>query len=153
MKRSFQVATVFTGAVACATTLAPTADATTVTPDVTAGNCAVNSGPAAHLYYSANAKHPLAACLNGSGYISFPGGKKFAGICGGEYSGVFYYGVPGTSISEASNFASGYWEVRWPQPDIIYGVRLVRRPYVQGFTSCGNYGSLSAKQRQPHFNS
>jgi hypothetical protein len=143
MKRSFRVATVFTGAVACATALAPTAEAATatVTPDTTGGNCAANSGPAAHLYYSAKAHHSLAACFNGAGYYSFIGGKKFAGVCGGAWSGSFYYGVPGTSISGVSNFSRGYLPVNWHQPDEIYWIHLVNYHYIQTFTSCANHGT------------
>jgi hypothetical protein len=144
MKKSFRVATVFTGAVACATALTPMAEAATatatVTPDATAGNCAANSGPAVHLYYPANANHSLAACVKGGGYISFPGGKKFAGICGGEWWGSFYYGVPGTSISGVSYFSPGYLPIHWRQTDEIYGVRLNRYHYSQGETSCPNHG-------------
>jgi hypothetical protein len=129
MKRSFRVATVFTGAVATAAALAPAADAATVAPNtVTAGNCISNQdGGWVHLYYSANAHHSVAACIrNGPGYFSFIGGKKFAGICGGHWSGSFWYGVPGKSISGVSNFAPGYEPVRWHQADEIYWVHLVR---------------------------
>jgi hypothetical protein len=97
-------------------------------------------GAAVHLYYSANAHHSLAACVKGAGYISFIGGKKFAGICGGAWSGSFYYGVPGTSISGTSYFSRSYLPVRWRQTDEIYGVRLNRYDYVQGETSCPNHG-------------
>src|ERR1700722_19310977 len=95
MKRSFKVATVFTGAVACATALAPTAEATTgtmnrITPDTTAGNCAANSGPALHVYYSKKEKHSLAACVKGDGFFAFGAGRKWSGICGGAYSGSFF---------------------------------------------------------------
>ncbi len=144
MKRSFQVATVFAGAVACATTLAPTAEAATeaatVTPATTAGNCAANSGPAVHLYYPASAHHSLAACLKGAGTYTFVGGKKFAGICGGAWSGTFAYGVPGTSISGTSYFSPGYLPVMWRQADVIYAVHLVGYHYVQSETSCANHG-------------
>lgn len=137
MKRTFQVATVFTGAVACAATLAPTADAATVAPDTTARNCTLGTLNAVHLYYSANAKHPVPACVSGTGYISFPGGKRFAGICGGAWSGTFYYGVPGTSIAGSSYFVPGHYPVKWRQTDIIYGVDLVR--YVSPMMSCTSY--------------
>jgi hypothetical protein len=142
MKRSFRVATVFTGAVACATAVAPMADAATVTPNtVKAQNCAPNSGPNVHLYYSAKAKHSLAACLKGGpGYFSFPGGKKFAGICGGAWSGIFYYGVPNTSISGSAFFTPAYEPTYWKQTDIIYGVDIVGYHYFQGVTSCPNHG-------------
>jgi hypothetical protein len=102
-----------------------------------------NSGRAVHLYYSKKAHHSLAACINGghSRYFSFIGGKKFAGICGGGWSGTFYYGVPGTSISGSANFSPGYLPSFWKQTDVIYGVRLDRYEYIQGFTSCPAYGS------------
>jgi hypothetical protein len=138
MKRSFKVATVFTGAAACVTALAPMAEAATATvvPDTTAGNCGVNSRAAVHLYYSAKANHPVPGCIKGTGYISFIGGKKFAGICGGAYSGSFYYGVPGTSISGVSWFSRGHLPVMWRQTDIIYGVNLGQDIYSAGETSC-----------------
>jgi hypothetical protein len=143
MKRSFQVATVFTGAVACTTALAPMAEAgtatATVVPDTTARNCTTtlaSSWTAVHLYYSAKANHPIPGCIKGAGYISFPGGKKFAGICGGAWSGIYYWGVPGTSLSGSSYFNPSYLETTWRQTDLIYGVDLVGWHYLQGETSC-----------------
>ena len=137
MKRSFQVATLFTGAVACATVLAPMADAatTTVTPDTTAKNCAV-SNSSVHLIYSKKADHPVDACITGAGYVSFTGGKKFAGICGGGWSGSFYYSVPGTKIAGTSVFNQGYLPVMWKQTDRIYYVHLINYDYGGGFQNC-----------------
>jgi hypothetical protein len=142
MKRSLRVASVFTGAVACTTALAPMADAATVTPNtVTAGNCSPAEGPQVHLYYSAHANHSLAACLKGGpGYFGFGAGKKFAGICGGAWSGIFYYGVPGTAISGSAYFSQSYRPTYWKQTDIIYGVDIVGYHYIQGETSCPNHG-------------
>lgn len=141
MKRSLKVATVFTGAVACTTALAPMAEAgtATVTPDTSARDCtrtAFSDWTAVHLYYSARANHPVPGCIQGIGYISFPGGKKFAGICGGAYSGVYYWGVPGTSLSGSSYFNPASRETTWHQTDLIYGVDLVGWHYLQGETSC-----------------
>jgi hypothetical protein len=138
MKRSFQVATVFTGAVACATALAPTAEAATVTPDTTAKNCTVGSVAAVHLYYPASANHPLPACVSGAGYISWPGGKKFAGICGGAWSGSFVYENPKTGIYGSSYFSPGHYPVWWRQTDYVFGLHLVGYHYVQGETSCAS---------------
>lgn len=140
MKRSFQVATVFTGAVACAAALAPTveAEAAAVTPATTAGNCTIASASAVHLYYPASAKHPTPACIKGAGTYNFVGGKKFAGICGGAWSGTFAYGVPNTSRSGTSPFYPNYLESTWRQTDIVYAVHLAGYHYVQGETSCPN---------------
>src|ERR1700722_8775602 len=137
MKRSFRVATVFTGAVACATALAPTVEAApAAAADATAKNCAVNSGVAVHLHYAKSAKHTISACVNGLGLFDFGTGKRFSGICGGAYSGSFEYHVPGTNIYGNSDFSRGYQSVRFRQPDSIYWVSLHTYQNIQGFTSC-----------------
>ena len=91
MKRSFRMATVFTGAAACAVTLAPVAKAAPAKPDASAGNCPAGiGGQQVHLYYTAAEKHPRPACVSSFGYIYIGAGKKFSYYCGGAWSGWFW---------------------------------------------------------------
>jgi hypothetical protein len=99
MKRSFRVATVFTGATACAVALTPMAEAAPVaagatarmTPNAVAGNCPTNANStnALVLYYTTSEHHTLPACILGKGKVSF-GKKRFRAYCAGQYSGYFW---------------------------------------------------------------
>jgi hypothetical protein len=92
MKRTFRVATVFTGAAACAVALAPTAEAapaapgatTTITPEtITANNCTAGEWNWLHLYYTAAEHHATPACFGGTGVFNIPGNKRFTRFCAG----------------------------------------------------------------------
>jgi hypothetical protein len=145
MKRSFRVATVFTGAVACTAALTPAAKAAPAAEAITAQNCSPGLVDNVHLYYAANQDHPLAACVGGRhgslGLIRLGTGKQFSGMCGGAYSGSFAYHVPGTNISGTSSFAPGYQPIQFNQPDSIEWLSLHGYHRVQGETSCPDYGS------------
>jgi hypothetical protein len=108
MKRSFRVATVFTGAAACGAALAPAAHAAAVAPGATAalrpetthaGNCPAGETNSVRLYYTSSENHPTPLCAHGVS-IASPStwgttGKRFSSYCGGEYSGyMFLSGVP-----------------------------------------------------------
>jgi hypothetical protein len=95
MKRSFRVATVFTGVAACAAVFAPAAEAapaapgvmTRIAPDtVTAYDCSV-ANTALHLYYTPSESHSIPACFSGTGYWYVGTGKRFDAYCAGDYSG------------------------------------------------------------------
>jgi hypothetical protein len=97
MKRSFQVATVFTGAAACAVALTPTAEAapaapgatTTITPKtITANNCTAGEWNWLHMYYTAAENHPTPACFGGTGVFKIAGNKRFTKFCPGDNSGA-----------------------------------------------------------------
>ncbi len=119
MKRSFRVATVFTGAAACAVALAPVAEAAPTAPaapgttarvapdaSITAGNCPKNASTTAlHLYYPASAKHSLPACITGivQASIPFHPAKKFQSYCGGVYSGYFFF----SDLEQAGHYTRG----------------------------------------------
>ena len=102
MKRSFRVATVFTGAAACAAAFAPTANAaqvapdgtTRIAPDAIAANCepGMIDASSLHLYYSPKQNHPKPACVFLSdGYVPIGNGTaKFSSYCAGGYSGYLY---------------------------------------------------------------
>jgi hypothetical protein len=98
MKRSFRVATVFTGAAACAVALTPAAEAAPtapgatarITPAATNHDCTSKSGQAIHLYYSLKENHTTPACIAGSGSVQWARGKRFASYCGGGYSGYMW---------------------------------------------------------------
>jgi hypothetical protein len=99
MKRSFRVATVFTGAAACAAVAAPAAQAAPLTtgatarvaPDTTGAACQ-GTGPTDSLvlYYTGN--HGP-ACFQGTGTPAIVGGDPlFKSYCAGEYKGYLWIG-------------------------------------------------------------
>jgi hypothetical protein len=92
MKRSFRVATVFTGAAACAVALAPTAHAAPAVPRATANgiianDCTNGEWNWLHMYYTAAERHSVPACFGGTGVFKIPGNKRFTGFCPGNNSG------------------------------------------------------------------
>jgi len=105
MKRAFRVATVFTGAAACAGVLTPAAQAAVVapggavraTPDAVAvGSCSPNINGDYNtlaLYYLSDEHHPP-ACFTGSGYWYVGTGVRFAKYCAEGKSG--YLEIKGT---------------------------------------------------------
>lgn len=129
MKRSFRVATVFTGAAALATGLAPMAQAGTVAPGVTAatigGDCntAFAATASLHLYYTSSENHSLAACFTGFGTYTIGKGKRFAYYCAGEYKGHLYIN------GQARAFTSGYHN--------LYGASVSK-------VSISNYNNLDS---------
>jgi hypothetical protein len=98
MKRSFRVATVFTGAAACAAVITPAAQAAPmalgptarITPDaVTVGKCSPNVNGnynTLELVYTAS-EHHSPVCFHGSGYWFIGSGVKFAEYCADSKSG------------------------------------------------------------------
>jgi hypothetical protein len=109
MKRSFRVATLFTGAavvtltpaVAYAAPMAPAAVGK-ITPDAVAGNCDGEHGTTTRsvvLQYSASQHHAEFACVvptsSHSPLTIGDGGAKFASYCDPEYSG--YLWINGTA--------------------------------------------------------
>jgi hypothetical protein len=98
MKRSFRVATVFTGAAAAAA-LAPAAAAYAapvapgatagIAPDITGGNCFTGAPftSSTVLYYAASENHATGACFASKGTYTLGTGKRFQWYCAGQYSG------------------------------------------------------------------
>jgi len=99
MRRSFQVATVFTGAAAAVAAFTPAAGAATpapgatakVTPDAVAKNCTGDLGNTMSLVlYYTNTKH-APACVAGTGKVAIgDGGATFNSYCGGFWSGYLW---------------------------------------------------------------
>jgi hypothetical protein len=95
MKRSFRVATVFTGAAACAVARVPAAQAAPaagatakITPQgITANDCTAGEWNWAHMTYTAAERHPVSACFGGTGVFKIPGNKRFTYFCPGDNSG------------------------------------------------------------------
>lgn len=121
MRRSFRVATVFTGAAAAVTAFAPAAEAATgalaAPAGAGAGNCTTANTQDLVLYYTASEHHPTPVCVSGFGYV--PIGNRhtrFKSYCGGRYSGYFeisgslrhftagivYHNLYGAEISQVS---------------------------------------------------
>jgi hypothetical protein len=97
MKRAFRVATVFTGAAACAAALAPTAQAAAVAPgaraaitpdNVTVAACplAIPSGTLVLAYTSSEFPHPD-VCFRGSGTWYVGADTRFSAYVGVSKSG------------------------------------------------------------------
>jgi hypothetical protein len=111
MKRSFRVATVFTGAAACAVALAPTAHAAPaapgatarITPDTTARDCTKTFTSSVVLYYSTKQNHSVNACIAGVGFVYLGQGKRFASYCAGAYSGFMYIDGDRRTFTEGSH--------------------------------------------------
>lgn len=116
MRRSFQLATVFTGVAGIAggfgpTAFAPAAQAAAIRPDILAWqSCGPNDGGISHwvhLYYP-NDDHP-AECFHGAGYHSAT--AVFASFCPGTNSGL----VKGSAAGYPhQNFPFSHGEGRKP---------------------------------------
>jgi hypothetical protein len=140
MKRSFKVATVFTGAAACAAAFAPTALAAPaapgatakVTPDIVGGDCPTNpfsSNNLLHLYYTPSEQHSLAACFGGKGIYTIGKGKYFSYYCAGQYSGhLWVNGVKKVFTAGTHHFTGS-----------VSKVSISKSPHPYN-SSCGNYG-------------
>lgn len=95
MKRAFRVATVFTGAAACAAVAAPAAQAAPlaagatarVAPDIVESTCPPGGAPKLVLYYTSG---HLPACFGSGGAVNVGGDPNFAKYCGGPYSGYLW---------------------------------------------------------------
>ena len=99
MKRSFRVASVFTGAAAATAAFAPAAMAapttteaptttTAVTPQTvpTVKNCVASTENWVHLYYTPTEKHGP-ACFGGYGTYAIKSGRYFQSVCAGNNYG------------------------------------------------------------------
>jgi hypothetical protein len=112
VRRSFRVATVFTGAAAALTGFAPVAGAATVTagatgavtPDTTVGNCIGTGTQDLVLFYTAAESHKTPACIASKGGKTKigTGRLRFSQYCAGEYSG--YLWVNGSKKGFTSGF-------------------------------------------------
>jgi hypothetical protein len=133
MKRSFRVATVFTGAAAFAVTLAPTAEAAPVAPGALAGitpdattayNCTsseLTSG--VMLKYTAAEKHKTDACatgIAGDQPANLGTGKRFSEYCAARSSGNFL--IAGT----IAGFTPGYHPLYGQEVSVV---SISRRTY------------------------
>jgi hypothetical protein len=95
MRKSFRVATVFTGAAACAAAFAPAAGAAPVAAGIipkpiTANDCTAGELDWAHMYYTAAENHTIPACFAGIGTYWIAGSKRFTYFCPGNNSGYLW---------------------------------------------------------------
>jgi hypothetical protein len=117
LRRSFKVATVFTGAAALAggygpTALAATAQTTAVHPDIANQECGANDDGISnwvHLYYP-NDDHP-AECYHGAG--STPAGATIASFCPGNNKGEVFGSVDGVTSPFPFGAGDGRHPVSW----------------------------------------
>ena len=118
MRRSFRVATVFTGAAALAggfgpTALAATTQTTAIHPDTPTNRiCGANNGGVSHwvhLYYPNN-DHP-AECFHGSGYTN--AGATIASFCPGNNGGYLHGSVSGVGSTFHFGPGNGRHPVSW----------------------------------------
>jgi hypothetical protein len=115
MKRSFRVATVFTGA-AAAVALTPALNAVAmpgnvaqvpkgqeVTPNITVENCNSGTRQWLHLYYTA-AEHHGPSCFGHPGSYTIPNSRTaFASLCAGNNNG-FLLGITRSGFFESVPF-------------------------------------------------
>ena len=85
MRKSFKVATAFTGTAAATAMFAPAAGAATVTPDVSHFNCNAPTFFGTVLYRPASAHHGP-TCVSGFGKTNL-GSTYFQYFCAGGFSG------------------------------------------------------------------
>jgi hypothetical protein len=100
MRKSFRVATAFTGAAAAVTGFAPAAGAATAAPAVTpaatgtahAGNCTQAKTYDLVLHYAKAERHASPACVTGTGFVAIgDGGVHFSSYCAGAaFSGYLW---------------------------------------------------------------
>jgi len=95
MRRSFRVATVFTGAAAAVATFTPAAGAAPITPlapaaaDAHGQTCSSVVTSDLVLWYKGSTHHP--ACVSGRGFVGIgDGNARFSQYCAGEYSGYLW---------------------------------------------------------------
>jgi hypothetical protein len=146
MKRSFRVATVFTGAATAvlapaAAYAAPAAPGATarITPDTTNHDCSKGSTTIysrtnqVHLYYSSREHHPYPACIAGTGSpIIWGPGKRFSSYCAGAYSG--YLDIDGS----ARRFTAS--STVYPLFDAsVSGIWISRENSSRIFDTCANW--------------
>jgi hypothetical protein len=109
MRKSFKVATVFTGVATVAVGAGTTAFATTAqhVPDFKVQRCGANNGGVSnwvHLYYPHN-DHP-AECIAGPAHSS-PVNATVASFCPGNNRGKFWGSVNGVKVLGSFPFAPG----------------------------------------------
>lgn len=110
MKRSFRVATVFTGTAALTGAFGAMAAAAyardiPVSGDTHQQNCSLDANYV-HLYYPAAADHGP-DCFGGIGKLSFSPHVTFYGICGGNNGGIVYGYSTGRSDGWKIKFGHG----------------------------------------------
>jgi hypothetical protein len=95
MRTAFKVATVFTGAAACAAAFAPAAGAATTAktqlmePGAFHKNCTGGSTRSVHFYYPMAADHGP-TCVGEAGSTSL-GGTHYSSVCTGNNNGFFLH--------------------------------------------------------------
>jgi hypothetical protein len=118
MKRSFKVATVFTGA-ACTAVLAPAAHAAPLAPgatakitpaDTTANNCTAAEAKWVHLYYTAAEHHSTPACFGGDGSYYLGNNRRFTELCAGNNSGRVYFHSISPATGEPNYYSAPFGE-------------------------------------------
>jgi hypothetical protein len=118
MRRSFQVATIFTGAVACAAAVAPVAEAApaataktqVIKPDVVKKNCVVGPNTTSMVFYWYSFQDHGPTCIGSAGA---PGTEtlnhSFAGFCTGDNYGWFTNAAgTKTKFAQGQSWTSGY---------------------------------------------
>jgi len=123
MRKAFQVATVFTGAAACAAAFTPTAMAATATPtktqqinapDIVKKNCGGGSVTRSMVFVWANQAAHGPTCVGGSpggpGTVSLSG-NSFGGFCTGNNYGWLIENGTRRDFHQFSSAHSVHWKV------------------------------------------
>jgi len=132
MRKAFKVATVFTGAAACAAAFAPAAEAATtartqlIEPATSHRNCAGGTTTSTVLFRPTSADHGP-TCVGGANNYDSPtylGGTYFTYFCAGNnYGSIFYtptkptrYYGPGSGIGTLDHGVSSVNIYAWSSP-------------------------------------
>ena len=134
MKKSFRVATIFTGVAGCAAALAPTAQATPmapgatarVTPDIIAHNCPTSPTNSTVLFYTQAEHHSVPACFASFGSYYLGTGKRFASYCGGAGSGYMWINQQARRFTAGSSYHNLYGAA-------VSRILISREPYPSAY--------------------
>jgi hypothetical protein len=113
MRKAFTVATVFTGAAACAAAFTPAAEAAptartqVIAPDTAHHNCTVGPATTSAVFYWPASKHHGPTCVGGSPDVhqrTSLGGTEFSKLCTGNNSGYYFV----KTLSSPMGFTRGH---------------------------------------------
>jgi hypothetical protein len=126
MRKAFKVATVFTGAAACATTFVPAAGAATVRPATSHWDCSIGPRTTATVLWWPTSKDHGPTCVGGANqnHESTPLGTIYTSYCPGDNFGyiytsspaVYYRVHPGETKHEIYAYVTSVYISSWSKP-------------------------------------
>ncbi len=129
MKKTFRVATAFTGAAACTAAFVPPAAATPgataqeAQPNIVVKHCDSTTKQWVHLYYTPAEKHGP-ACFGFTGLHFIGRNTAFSKICTGNNHGYIRYAFSAAGPSTSTDFSPRETLTFLPNPLYIYSVGI-----------------------------